>query len=973
MYPHCAWRCVLLEKLQEGLIMLRKSQTLQLALGLLLLLGTATTTFAQVATGTVRGTVTDPSGGLVPQADVTLSNTSGFSRKVKSSAAGTFEIPHLVPGRYSLSVQAKGFSPAQIADVLVYSDKVDTETVALDISVESSIDVTAEATSLSTSPDENANALVLKGKDLDALSDDPDDLQNELTALAGPSAGPSGAQIYIDGFTGGQLPPKSSIREIRINKNPFSAQYDKLGYGRIEILTKPGTDKLHGSLMVSGNDKALNSLNPFVTNEPSYHSTFLNGSFGGALGKSTSFFTSVFSRNNASNSIVNADILSSTSAIQNLSLAVANPQSRLDISPRLDFQLGSSNTLTVRYMFDRQTESNSGVSGFALQSQAYNVLNYENTLQVSDTQILSPKMVNDLHFQYTGDRNSQTATSTDPTVTVQAAFTGGGNNSGTIRDNQDRFELQDYVTAAEGKHALNFGTRLRLTHEVNSSTAGFNGNYIYSSLNAYAAGTPSEYTVTAGNPTASVNLFDAGLFFQDDWSVRPNLTFSYGIRYEGQNRISDHNDWAPRLSLSWAPGASNGKKASTIFRAGYGWFFDRFSAGNVLDAIQQNGTNQQQYVVKNPTFTSNAPTAAQLAGSSQAAPTLDSIAPNMKAAVSMQAAIGVDHQFGKAVTLSATYINSRGLHQYMSDNINAYIPSTYNAITGTGTRPNGINENIDQFQSGGVYNQNQLTLNYTIRAKKVSLFGFYTLNFAKSDTSGATYFSSNQTNPAADYGRATFDVRNRFLLGGNYTAPFGISVSPFLVANSGSPFSITIGQDLNGDNQYNDRPSFATTSSTDTMQTAYGDFDLDPSASASRIAYNAETGPAQFSMNLRLSKTFSIGPRVEGGSGAGASGGGPGGPGGGGHGPGGGGPGGGLGPGGLGGSNGPPRLDQVAPRRYSLTFAAMAHNALNHVNLASPVSVLDSPLFGQSNSISGGFFGSSASNRSIDLQATFNF
>jgi hypothetical protein len=954
--------------------MMMKNLALRLALGSLLLLSGAALAFAQAATGTVRGTVTDPSGAVVPSADVVLSNGSGYSHKVKTSSAGTYEIPRLVPGRYSLMVTANGFDSAAIADVMVNGNKVTAEDVKLVITVDSQVQVNAEATTISTNPDENANAIVIKGKDLDALSDDPDDLQNELTALAGPSAGPSGGQIYIDGFTAGQLPPKSSIREIRINRNPFSAQYDKLGYGRIEILTKPGTDKFHGSFMINGNDKAFNSLNPFVTNEPSYYSTFLTANASGALSKSASWFTSVFRRDNQSNSIINADILGTTGAVQNYTLAVANPQSRLDVSPRFDFQLGANNTLSVRYMFDRQQQTNSGVSGFALQSQAYNVLNYENTVQISDTQIITPKIVNDLRFQYIGDRDKRQATYTDPTVTVQGAFTGGGSNSGTVKDDQDRYEFQDYVTAAEGKHAINFGTRLRLTHEVNSSTSGFNGNYIYQSLNAYASGTPSEYNVTAGSPTASVNLFDAALFYQDDWTIRPNFTFSYGLRYEGQNRISDHADLAPRFSLSYAPGARNGRKANTVFRAGYGWFYDRFASTYVLDAIHQNGINQQQYVVKNPTFTSNAPTPSELANLSTTAPTLYSVAPNLKAAVNMQAAVGVDHQFGKIATVSFTYINSRGAHQYLSDNINAYIASTYDPTTGTGVRPNGVNENIYQFQSGGVYNQNQLMINYTIHAKRASFFGFYTLGFAKADTAGATYFPSNQTNPGADYGRASFDVRNRFLLGGNYIAPFGISISPFLVANSGSPFNITIGQDLNGDNQYNDRPSYATPASTDTMQTRWGDFDLDPAADAARIPYNLGTGPAQFSMNLRLSKTFSIGPRVESSASGGFSGGGPGGPGGpGGGGPGGGGPGGGLGPGGLSGSGGPPKLDQAATRRYSLTFSAMGRNVFNHVSLAAPVGVLDSPLFGQSTALSGGFFSSAASNRSVDLQATFSF
>jgi hypothetical protein len=955
--------------------MMGKKTLVRLFLGVMLSMTGAA--FGQAATGVVRGVVTDPSGALVPQAEITVRNASGLSRTVKSNGTGSFEMPRMVPGRYTMSVAAKGFSSSQVDDVEVFGDKTTTENVKLEITVESEVQVTAESVQVSTSPDDNASALVIKGKTLDALSDDPDDLQNELTALAGPAAGPSGAQIYIDGFTGGQLPPKSSIREIRINRNPFSAQYDKLGYGRIEILTKPGTDKFHGSLMMNGNEKAFNSLNPFVTNEPSYYSTFFTGNASGALSKSASWFTSVFRRDNQSNSIITAQIPGTTSAGQSYSLAVSNPQSRLDISPRFDFQLGANNTLSVRYMYDRQKQTNSGVSGFALQSQAYDVLNHENTIQISDTQVLSQKVVNDSRFQYTAARNSQAASTTTPTVTVQGAFTGGGSNAGTVKDNQDRYEFQDYITAAEGLHALNFGTRLRLTHEVDSSTSGFNGNYIYQSLSAYAAGTPSEYDVTAGTPTAKVNLFDAAFFFQDDWSIKPNLTLSYGVRYEGQNRISDHADFAPRFAVSWAPGARNGKKASTVLRAGYGWFFDRFSSTYVLDAIHQNGINQQNYVVKNPTFTTNAPSASQLSALSTAAPTLYSVSPNLKASVNQQAAFGIDRSFGRIATLSATYINSRGVHQYMSDNVNAYVG--YDATTGTGTRPNGINENIYQFQSAGQYSQNQLMLNYMVKAKKVSLFGFYMLGFAKSDTSGATYFSSNPTNPKADYGRATFDVRNRFVLGGNYQAPFAISLSPFLVANSGSPFNVTIGQDLNGDNQYNDRPSYATASSTSTMQTAYGDFDLNPSATATRIPYNLGTGPAQFSMNLRMSKTFGIGPRVEGGSGGGSQGGGPGGGGPGGGGPGGGGPGGGgpggggLGPGGLSGNGGPPRLDQLAPRRYSLTFSAMGRNVFNHVSLAAPVGVLSSPSFGQSRSIAGGFFGSAASNRSVDLQASFNF
>jgi hypothetical protein len=942
--------------------------------GLLILLGGLLSSAAQAQTGSIHGTVTDPSGAVVPSASITLTSQDGTSKFAMSGGDGAFVVDKLEPGSYTLSVSAEGFAPFESLVVQVAAGKSVLQNIALKMPSETqNVTVSDQGMSVDTSADNNASSLVIKGKDLDALSDDPDELQSELSALAGASAGPNGGQIYIDGFTGGQLPPKSSIREIRINQNPFAAQYDKLGYGRIEILTKPGTDKLHGSFMMSGNESAFNSLNPFVTSEPSYYSTFLMGNAGGALSKTSSWFGSVFRRDNQSNSIINAELLDSSGNPYNYSVAVSNPQTRLDVSPRLDFQLGSKNTLTVRYSLDRQTATNSGVSLFALQSQAYNTSGTENTIQLSDTQVLSDHVVNETRFQFMGDRNNQTAQNTDPSVIVQGAFTGGGNNMGVSRDDQNNFELQNDTIVSKGSHAINFGTRLRFTRDASYLTSGFNGEYIYSSLDAYKANTPTEYSVTAGNGSAAVNYFDIGLFYQDDFKVRPIFTFSYGLRYESQNDIGDHADLAPRLSFAWAPGAHGTTPAKTVFRGGYGWFFDRFGESNILQSIRHNGTTQQQYIIENPTFYQNAPSPSQLALSSTAANTVYTIAPNLKAAVNMQAALGIEHQFGKVATLAATYINSHGVHQDYTDNINAFIASTYDPTTGTGTRPNGINENIYQYQSGGVYNQNQVMLNYTVRAKRISLFGFYMLNFANADTSGVNYFPSNQTNPGADYGRANFDVRNRFLLGGNLQAPFGVSISPMLVTNSGTPFNITIGQDLNGDNQFNDRPAYATSASTDILKTAYGTFDLNPASDQARIPYNIGTGPGQFSMNLRVSKALGIGPKITGT--AAAVSGGPGGPGGPGGGPGGGGPGGGggLGPGGLSGSGGPPRLDQAATRRYSLNFTAMARNVLNNVNLAQPVGVLDSPLFGKSNALAGGFFSSAASNRSIDLQVSFNF
>src|SRR5205823_13500398 len=206
----------------------------------------------------------------------------------------------------TLKASATGFALFTQENVQVTANQVQQANVNLTIQIEEQkVEVTDQTTKVDVDPSNNAGTVVMKGKDLEALSDDPDELQSELQALAGPSAGPNGGQIYIDGFTAGQLPPKASIREIRINQNPFSAQYDKLGYGRIEILTKPGTDKFHGQLEFNENNSIFNSRNPFALTRSDYHSEQYEGNVGGPLGKRASFFLDGQRRNIGDVAVVN--------------------------------------------------------------------------------------------------------------------------------------------------------------------------------------------------------------------------------------------------------------------------------------------------------------------------------------------------------------------------------------------------------------------------------------------------------------------------------------------------------------------------------------------------------------------------------------------------------------------------------------------------------------------------------------------
>ena len=244
------------------------------------------------------------------------------------------------------------------------ADGLDRTVSGLAVVEQQSVTVTdEEAPMVSVEASGNTSSIVLKDKDLDSLSDDPDELSNELTALAGPSAGPNGGEVYISGFTGGQLPPKSAIREIRINQNPFSAEFDHLGYGRIEILTKPGTDKLHGRFFAQGNDDAFNTGNPFTTVLPAYHSIQYNGldqridlEVGVVFSQRGSAQQSERERlyGNYGGSESNDEPLQRG---QRIPAGLFSPSTHTEVSPRIDLQLGQKNTLTLRYQFERYNQS----------------------------------------------------------------------------------------------------------------------------------------------------------------------------------------------------------------------------------------------------------------------------------------------------------------------------------------------------------------------------------------------------------------------------------------------------------------------------------------------------------------------------------------------------------------------------------------------------------------------------------------
>src|SRR5262245_20502960 len=491
---------------------------------------------------TMRGRILDERGDAIPDAEVTLIGQDGKERKTKSGPLGDFSISNVSPGTYSLSSSYKGFQTQTITDLKApYSGVL---TVKLPIAaVEVITDVSPNNSAVSAEPDQNMSAITLSEQEIQNLTDNEDDLRDFLNALAGGGVTGQGANILVDGFSGGRLPPREAIARIVIGQNIYSAEYSNPGFGRVEIITKPGYGEWRGSGSFGYRNSALDARNAFAfPNKPDLAQQRFDFFMGGPLLKkrlSTSFFANRSDTDGSTPTVV-------TKLNDNLEPEGANPlvpskTVRTFAGGRVDYLINKSNTLNVNYNFNTSRVTNQefasrfnvgfgfalggfgggGGGGFGgggggggastnnymLDTRASNRENSNHNLRLTETWIINTKMIHEARLQYQRERSDQDANQPGLAINVTDAFLGGGSNTAPNISDNDSVEYQDYLTVTLKKHTIKGGIQFEFEKIHDLSGGNFNGTYTFSSLAQYGAvlralGDPS---LTQCDPTRPVD------------------------------------------------------------------------------------------------------------------------------------------------------------------------------------------------------------------------------------------------------------------------------------------------------------------------------------------------------------------------------------------------------------------------------------------------------------------------------------
>lgn len=778
-----------------------------LVAGVLAVLAAAWPAAAQQRPGSLQVSVYDTTGAAIVATNVVLTLPDTTTIELLADDRGTVTFPDLVPGRYTVMAEFPGFEPA-ILELQVRAGRQTRQDITLEIAgfveqVEVAQD-TGDRQLLENFAQE------MTPDDIASLPDDPEELAQILEEMAGP-----GAVIRVNGFEGGQLPPKSQIRQIRFRFDPFAAEYHESGRARVEIITKPGDGPIRNDLSLAFRNNQWDSPNALAPARGEGQTKRWGWSIDGPIVKGKTGF-SLSLRGVDQFDVQTIRATAPTGLVSDL---VTQPTTRLDIDFNVEHVLSDTQTLRASYDRNTNTRSNLGVGDFDLADRAYSSERIGHRVRLSNFGTYAKKYLNETRLQVSWDESEQYSLSNAQTIRIQDSATlGGAQVQGGSRSWE--VELANNLDIPLGrKHNIRTGFELETGHYRSDSLRNTAGTFSFPSLEAYYAGLPNNYTQRLVNdPVVEYRNTELGLFVQDDIKARKNLLLSFGVRQESQSLIGHGLNLAPRAGFSWTPFSSN----KTTVRGGAGIFYDWYETSIYEETLLVDGERQSDLIIRNPGFPN-----PYVGGSVVAIPASIVRAGDLDMPTVRRYSLGVEQTLTSWLRLRANYFNQYGWNQLRARNANAPID---------GVRPSPELGNITEILSDGTAESQGIDLNLNFNYRPRRMFGMigYTLGERQNYANSALTLPANNRDIDAEWGPAADDIRHRIFSFFTTDLAWGLRAGLNVRAMSGRPYTITTGFDDNGDGVVNDRPA------------GYG--------------RNSERLPWQTSADLRLSWSKGIGP-----------------------------------------------------------------------------------------------------------------
>ena len=661
--------------------------------------------------------------------------------------------------------------------------------------VQQEVTVSENPAQVSTEAASNQDVASVDRQLLDTL---PSLGQNYIGAMSGflnaGAAGTGGASLIVDGMEAVKAGVSASgIQEVRINNNPYSADYARPGRARIEIITKPGGAQYHGTFNFLFRDYRLNARDPFALARPPEQRRIYEGNLIGPIGngKKTVFVVTANREEDDLQAVVFA-----TGLQGDIRENFPNPARNTEFSGRISHQVTDKSTFAAFYSFQDRTIKNVGVGGFNLPEVATNTRFREDIARFSHSWIISPKLVNQTQVllgRYFAPTDSVRQAQR---IVVQEAFTGGGAQA-DFKRTEEHWTLSQVLTYSAGKHVVKAGVQVPdFSRRGIDDRTNRLGTFFFSSLADYQQARPFAFVQQQGRTKVIFWEVVLGAFVQDEIRVRPDLSVAIGLRYDWQNYFhEDSNNLNPRLSIAWAAD----KARKTVVRTGFGFFYDRTGPGPISDLLRFDGARLRRYVITNPGFPNPLATGASLAAQPNSVVRL---APDTVIPFIAQYSVGVERQLQKTLALTLNYIGTRGVNSFRSRDVNAPLPPLFAA------RPDPNFTVIRQIESTGRMTGHSLEVG--LRGNVTRYFNGmvqYVFGRAWNDTNGINAFPANSFDLTGEWGRADFDVRHRFNLLGTVKAGKLFNLGMNLALNTGAPYTLTTGRDNNRDSQTLDRPA----------------------------------------------------------------------------------------------------------------------------------------------------------------------